>query len=247
MKDSFKDHFSGHAKIYAESRPTYPDSLFDYLATLVVQPDQVWDCATGNGQAAQALAKRFARVVATDASAKQIANALPVENVEYRVATAENSGLPDQSVTVVTVAQALHWFHFDAFFAEVDRVLKPGGVLAVWAYELFHMSPAADAVIDKLYSDTLKDYWPPERRHIERGYADIPFPYPLIATPDFFIEVQWSTEQIMGYLNSWSAVRKFIEAEGVNPVEAIAGELRRNTHPLNRVVWPLILKVGRKV
>ena len=178
MTDDFKDHFSKQSKFYADCRPTYPEPLFDYLATLVPATARVWDCATGNGQAAQALAGRFAEVIATDASANQIANARPVAGVEYRISAAENSGLSNNSVDLITVAQALHWFDFPAFFAEVERVLRPGGVLAVWGYELFQIDPAMDAVIGDLYSRTLRDYWPPERRLLERGYADIVFPYP---------------------------------------------------------------------
>ena len=118
MASEFKDHFSSHADQYARSRPTYPAELFDYLMSLTSLRGLAWDCATGSGQAAVALAGHFAQVVATDASAAQIANAAAHPNVAYLVATAENSGLSNESVDVITVAQALHWFDFSAFFNE---------------------------------------------------------------------------------------------------------------------------------
>jgi ubiquinone/menaquinone biosynthesis C-methylase UbiE len=115
------DHFSAVANRYAD-RPHYPAALFDYLATLVPRTAVVWDCAAGNGQATLDLAQRFDRVVATDASRKQIASATPHPKVEYRVASAEQSGLPAASIGLITVAQALHWIW--TFLREARRVLE---------------------------------------------------------------------------------------------------------------------------
>ena len=134
MTQSFHDHFSDVAKRYADFRPHYPAALFDYLATLVPRTPLVWDCACGNGQATVDLAERFERVIATDASREQVASARPNPKVEYRVAPAEQSGLPAESVGLITVAQALHWFDLDRFYAEARRVLYSNGVLAAWAY-----------------------------------------------------------------------------------------------------------------
>ena len=72
-----KDHFSGHADRYEAFRPTYPDALFLYLSSLCTRRDLGWDCATGNGQAAVALAPYFSAIIATDASQKQIDHARP--------------------------------------------------------------------------------------------------------------------------------------------------------------------------
>ena len=118
MKPTFHDHFSGVANRYVDFRPHYPAELFDYVATLVPRTSLVWDCACGNGQATLDLAQRFERVIATDASREQIASAMPHPKVEFRVAPAEQSGLPDESVGLITVAQALHWFDLERFYAE---------------------------------------------------------------------------------------------------------------------------------
>jgi len=88
---SFKDHFSKQAADYARFRPRYPREMFEYLGRIAPSRALAWDCATGNGQAAVGLAAVFERVIATDASEKQIANAEPHERVEYRVAPAEES------------------------------------------------------------------------------------------------------------------------------------------------------------
>lgn len=157
----FKDHFSGHAGQYARFRPRYPEALFSYLALLAPVREFAWNCATGNGQAAIGLAAHFERVIATDASSQQIESAEPHARVEYRVAPAENSRLPADSIDLVTAAQALHWFDIPAFFAEAQRVLKPGGVTAVWAYNLLRISPEVDALVNRFYLETTAAFWPP--------------------------------------------------------------------------------------
>src|SRR5688572_27473051 len=168
MTQTFHDHFSGVAGRYADFRPHYPAALFDYLASLVPADAAVWDCAAGNGQATVDLAKRFRSVMATDASAEQIASASPQPGVEFRVASAEASGLPDFSVSLVTVAQAMHWFDLERFYAEVDRVLLPGGVLAAWAYGINVVEgEEVNAIVQDFYGNTLDEYWPPQRRLVE--------------------------------------------------------------------------------
>ena len=244
---TFADHFSGHADVYARFRPTYPDTLFDWLATQVPRDAVVWDCATGNGQAATSLAARFSEVFATDASAQQIAAADARPNIHYGVAGAEDSGLPAQSVDLVTVAQALHWFDHTAFATEVQRVLRPGGLVVAWCYELYSITPEIDAPMLHLCHDIVGADWPPERRYIETGYADIPWPWPKIATPTFSMAAQWSVEQTLGYLRSWSASKRWQAREGSDPVALIETDLRRAWGPdeTRLATWPLRMLVSR--
>ena len=224
----FKDHFSGHAADYASHRPTYPGELFEFLAGLVPRRSLAWDSATGSGQAAVALAGWFDRVIGTDASAQQIASAACVPgNLELRVAKAEDSGLPDRSVDLVTVAQALHWFDFAAFYAEVRRVLAPGGALAVWCYELTRVSPEVDVIIDRFYRGKINAFWPPERGHIESGYREIPFPFQqVVDVPEFSMAVEWTADDLLNYLQTWSAVRRYIAVLGDDPVGDLEPELQ---------------------
>lgn len=249
----FADHFSGHADAYARYRPTYPPALFAYLADCCAAHDRAWDCATGNGQAAIGLAAHFAQVMATDASAEQIAAASPHPRVTYAVARARESPLGPATADLVTVAQALHWIDPDPFYAEVYRVLKPAGLFAAWTYGLFQVDPtdpAADAVnplIRTFYHERVGPYWPPARRHIEAEYQSLPFPFDERATPDFTLTMAWSLEEVLGYLRTWSATKRYLRDRGHDPVTAMTPAFTRawGAPAVQREMqWPLPLRLG---
>jgi SAM-dependent methyltransferase len=251
---AFKDHFSTQAAAYAEFRPEYPPALFDFVASLVDRRDAAWDCGTGSGQAAVALADHFTHVVATDASEAQIAAARtrrPHPRVEYRVVPAEASGLPNASVNVVAVAQSLHWFDLARFYAEVRRVVAPGGALAVWSYgDPVLDDPALDERLQRFNAETVGPYWPPERRLVGEGYLALPFPFAESAAPALTLEQAWTIGELAGYLRSWSATARYAAAHGSDPVTQIEGELA----PLwgdqagrRRVRWPLTVRAGHVV
>lgn len=250
MNQTFHDHFSGFASRYADFRPHYPAALFDYLTTLVPRNSLVWDCACGNGQATLDLAERFARVIATDASREQIASAKAHAKAEFRVVPAERSGLPDESVGLVTVAQALHWFDLDRFYAEARRVLKPGGVLAVWAYGILEAEgEQVHQLCHEFYADTVGPYWPPERTLVEAGYRTLPFPFAEETPPALRMEARWTLEQLLGYFSTWSATNRLIKATGHNPLEPLSRALSSVWGDANRprlIAWPLALRVGRR-
>lgn len=243
----FKDHFSGASSDYQRNRPTYPSELFAFLAEQVSGHDCAWDCATGTGQAAQLLARHFIRVIATDASATQIARAVNDPRIDYRVASAEASGLANASIDLLTVAQALHWFDIPAFFREARRVLKLRGIIAVWSYNLLIIEPAIDEVINHLYGPVLDPWWPPERKLVESDYRDIDFPFKRIDTPVFALETRWTLDQLLGYLRTWSAVRRYQNERGSDPVIATGAALlplwgERDT--VRTIRWPMPLRVG---
>ena len=189
---SFKDHFSDKSANYAKYRPHYPDALFDYLAGLCDARERAWDCATGNGQSALGLVAHFERVIATDASAAQVDAAIAHPKVSYRVAPAEQSGLNDVSVDLLTVGQALHWFDLPRFFAEAERVVRTNGVVAAWSYRMCTVETHIDAVLDELYSGIVDAFWPPERAIVDTGYRDIDFPAPLLDIPAFDMSQTWT-------------------------------------------------------
>jgi len=247
LSPSFKDHFSWHAAAYAAARPDYPEALFAWLAGLAPDRDTAWDCATGNGQAARALAGHFRRVVATDASAEQIANAAPDPRVEYRTATAESPGLTPASASLVTVAQALHWLDRPRFYAAARGVLRPHGVIAAWSYGLFNIEPALDTLVHHFYRHVTGPYWPPERRLIDERYATLDFPFGEIEPPDFTMERDWTCAQVLAYLGTWSAVQRYRRARGRDPVSDLAQAFSRlwGDASRRRVRWPLYLRVGR--
>jgi hypothetical protein len=245
---TFKDHFSTQADRYTRYRPGYPRELFEYLATLPASRSEAWDCGTGNGQAAVALAEFFEHVDATDPSARQIEHATPHPRVRYHVAPAERCPLADDSVDLVTVAQALHWFDLDAFYTEVRRVGRRGSILAVWTYGLATITPEVDNVVLRLYSDVLGDYWPPERRIVEDRYQSIAFPFAAIEPPLLAMEAMWNLADLLGYLSTWSSAQKYLEAHGADPLELVRADLAQawGSADVERTVhWPLHLRVGR--
>lgn len=245
--ESFKDHFSKQAEEYAKFRPRYPRELFVWLGTTAPGTEVAWDCATGNGQAAVELAQIFGRVVATDASEKQVANAERHPRIEYRVATAEESGIESGSADLITVAQALHWFDLERFYPEVRRVLKQRGVIAATAYKLATVSASVDAVVNRYYSEIVGSYWPAERVLVEK-FEELPFPFTEIETPPFEMVAEWGVDQLLGYLRTWSATQRFIAAENRDPLEGVEEDLRKAWgDEVRRVVWPLTVRVGYSV
>jgi SAM-dependent methyltransferase len=245
---TFKDHFSAHATLYAQARPTYPPALFDWLANLCPQNELAWDAGCGNGQASAALAKHFSQVFATDPSDPQIAATTAHAKVRYAVEPAERCSLPDASADLVTVAQALHWFDVERFYKEARRVLKPDGRIAVWTYERSTVSPEVDAVFARLYRGELDAYWAPERRHVEAGYATLPFPFERIETPAFELRCDWTLPQYLAYLRSWSAVQKLAKQTGRDIVGEFESEMRAawgEAETVREVRWPLTVIAGR--
>ena len=244
---NFKDHFSSNAAGYAAYRPTYPKDLVNALADISPSQALALDCGCGTGQLSVLLAERFDQVVATDASAAQIEKAEPHQRVTYRAALAEDSGLPDASVDLITVAQAAHWLDLDKFYAEVRRVARPNAVVALITYGVLHVEGDADPAVQRFYYDTIGPYWPAERRHVEDGYRGLPFPFHETRLPDLAIEVSWTLDDLVGYINTWSAVRAAEKALGTNPAVEFEQELRKlwdDAATRRRVTWQLSLRVG---
>ncbi len=244
----FKDYFSDAPDAYRQFRPRYPEAMIEYLAGIAPSRSLAWDCATGNGQAACLLARHFDRVIATDASAKQIGSAAAADGVDYRVERAEASSLDEQSVDLVTVAQALHWFDLPAFEQELRRVGRPGAVLAAWSYPLLRSTPAVDAVIERLYDGILGEYWTAERRLVQQGYGGIRFSLDPLDAPTFAMHDDWSLDQLLGYLSTWSAAKRYRAQNGRDPVALVVDDLERawgDRQSSVRVSWTLALKLWR--
>ncbi len=241
----FKDHFSRQAEIYAKARPTYPEDLFEYLAAKAPARQLCWDCATGNGQAATSIARYFEQVIATDGSPQQITNAVKRNNITYRVGTAEQSGLPDSSVDLITVATAAHWFNLDLFYKEAERVAKPNGLLALWTYSEAKISKKIDELMEWFMYDYLHDYWPDGRWYVRNKYETLPFPYTAMQTPDFFCRMNWNRQQWLNYVMSWSAYNNYIAKNPDEPVqEVLLPKLNMlwNYTEVKPVTWQLHLK-----
>lgn len=261
--ESHPDHFSTYADRYARYRPRYPAALFEFLAGVAPRRELAWDVGTGNGQCAIGLAEHFRRVIATDASAAQLAHAMAHARIEYRVALAESCDLAEGGVDLISIAQAIHWFRFDAFYENVRRVARPSAVLAAICYTLPRVDPVIDAVCDRYYRDVTGPYWPPDRRYIDECYATIPFPFDEIAVPrltgavdranpppSFEGRAEWTRAEYAAYLDTWSAVQRFKQRNGRDPFAEIADELAAawpDGHARRAVRWPIYMRAGRVV
>jgi|CXWL01.1.fsa_nt_gi SAM-dependent methyltransferase len=259
----FHDHFSERAPGYAIYRPTYPRELVDYLSDLTIgasaqssiSPGEIlirgtaWEAGCGSGQLTHVLAERFERVIATDASADQIAQARPHPRAEYRVARADASGLPDHAADLAIAAQAAHWFDLDAYYAEVRRVVRPGGFVALVVYGI-HVTddPHIDRIVKHFYGQILGPFWPPQRRFVEEGYQTMPFPFDEISSPRFEMRAEWTLAEMLGYVQTWSAVGALARTKGRAEIDAFREEVSiawGNSQTKRTIRWPLSMRLGR--
>jgi SAM-dependent methyltransferase len=242
-----KDNFSARSDKYAKFRPTYPKELYTFLLSLIEKKERAWDCGTGNGQIARELAKHFTEVYATDISESQVSNAVTAENIFYKVQPVEESSFPPEYFDLIVVGQAIHWFNFEAFYKVVRGTLKPEGIFAVVGYSLFRTGDETDRVIDHFYKDITHPYWDDERHYVDENYKTIPFPFKEIEAPQITSTVEWTFEQMVGYLGTWSAVQHYIKANGKDPVELVLSELQE-TWPQNTtktITFNFFLRAGK--
>lgn len=240
-----KDLFSGHSAAYAQYRPGYPQELFAYLRKLCASRERAWDCGTGNGQVAGELANFFEQVYATDISINQISQAIQKPNIHYTKQAAENTNFSHAYFDLVTVGQAVHWFDFTSFYSEIKRVLKKDAVIALFGYGLVRSDLATNKIIDHLYNELVGKYWAAERCYIKEAYKSILFPFEEIEVPEFKIEQHWSFERLIGYLNTWSAVKAYEQETGKNPVAALKGDLQRTFGEVGSLNFPVFARIGR--
>lgn len=244
---NFKDHFSKDSDGYATYRPSYPRYLVSVLANLCPRQHRALDCGCGTGQLSVLLSESFKEVIATDASSAQIAKAQRKDNVRYKTALAEQSGLADGSVDLITVAQAAHWLDLEPFYKEVARVARPNSILALITYGVLHVEGCVDSLVQQFYYQNIGAYWPIERQHVESGYQDLPFPFTEIQVPALEIQEFWTLDELIGYFNTWSAVKAATNALGVNPTETLRDALLSkwgNPENKKKISWPLSMRIG---
>jgi SAM-dependent methyltransferase len=243
---SFPDHFSAIAARYATFRPTYPAALVDALASLAA-PGTAWDIGCGNGQLAVALASKFTRVIATDPSQAQLDAAIRNPRVEYQCSPAESSGLPDASVDLAVAAQAAHWFDWPRFVDEVGRVAKPGALIALVSYGNLDLDGTVGEAVER-YRYVVEPYWPPERVHVDNGYQDLVLPWPAVRAPAIDMTAQWSRDELLGYIQTWSATARLVESEGMDAVDALRADVTAAWQPddVRTIRWPLAIRLARR-
>jgi ubiquinone/menaquinone biosynthesis C-methylase UbiE len=245
---STSDLFGDRAEEYARHRPTYPDALFDHLLELVERRDLAWDCGAGSGQTSRSLAGRFAQVVATDASLRQLANATAPARVRFVAAASEAAPLRDRCTDLVTVSAALHWFDRPRFYAEVRRVARPGAILAVWSYYQSLIEPTIDAVLARYAEDVVGPLWSPGMRLNRSGYRDLDFPFERLPWPGFQAQARMRLEDLFQYMRTWSASQEWQRTRGTDPVDEVRDDVARawgDPETQRAVRWPLYGAIGR--
>lgn len=245
---TFADHFSQIARTYAAFRPHYPVALAGALAARCNQTELAWDAGCGNGQLSVALAAKFEQVIATEPAQAQLDAAERHPNVEYRCEPAEKSSLGAGSVDLAVAAQAAHWFDWPAYVAEVARVARPGALVALVSYGIVEVAGSAGQTIAHYYHDVAGPFWPAGRQHVENGYRDLAWPWQAVEAPQLAMTAQWSRDQLLGYVASWSATARLVDAQGPAPYDALRSELARawpDDHETREIRWPLALRLAR--
>lgn len=242
------ENFSKQSHSYSRFRPDYPQQLYDFLLHFISNKKTAWDCGTGNGQVAVKLSQYFEQVFATDISAGQIENAVKKKNIFYSLENAEQTSFTDNQFDLITVAQAIHWFDFEELYKEAKRTLKPGGIIAVFGYNLFKINKETNAIIDNFNKNIIGPYWDKERKYVDENYDTIPFPFEEIKSPKFLNKYKWEFEHVIGYLNTWSAVQHFIAKNQTNPVDQIIVPLKDawENEATREISFPIFMRVGRK-
>lgn len=241
-----KDNFSKQANEYSKFRPHYPDEMIEYIVSFAKNKFEALDIATGNGQVANKLSNYFDKVYATDISENQLKNAIQQQNIIYQKESAEETSFDYNQFDLITVAQALHWFDFDKFYTEINRILKPDGIFAVLGYGLFHSNPDSDKILQHFYHDITGIYWDKERKYLDENYETIPFPLEEFEVKSFKNEFTWTFEQLVGYLNTWSAAQHYITKNNQNPIDLIYDDLRISWEKGDKkVTFPLLLRIGK--
>ena len=206
--------FADKSDLYAAARPQYPEEIYTFLKQVAPSHDLAWDCACGNGQVASDLARYFERVEATDVSREQISNASKTDRVSYSVSESESTPFEDGIFDLVCVGQALHWFDYERFWPELDRVLKPNGVFAAWGYLFPNVNSEIEEVLRTNFYPVIEPYWSNRNQILWNRYQDISIPYQLLDSPEFTFATSWNLDQFLMYLHTWSAVRRCMDSIG---------------------------------
>jgi len=217
--------FDDKSELYAQARPSYPPALYRFLAAQCHVTERAWDCACGSGQSAVDLIHYFNRVDATDVSPNQIAHALRHPCIAYAVSPSERTAFAAGRFDLICVAQALHWMRFDAFWPEVKRVLKPGGVFAAWGYSWTRIEPEIDRRIQTYLLDVIAPYWAKQNQLLWNQYRDVALPFEPIERPDFVMETEWTLGELMAYLHTWSSTRRCIATIGDGFFDTLAEQV----------------------
>ena len=156
--------------------------------------------------------------------------------------------LDDASVDLAVAAQAAHWFDWPRYVAEVARVTRPGALVALVSYGILHVAGAADAIVARYYHDDVGPFWPPGREHVENGYRDLAWPWAAVEAPAIDMTAEWTRDELLGYVATWSATVKMLGVKGPAAYERLGMQLAEVWPDDERrtVSWPLAIRLARR-
>ena len=174
------EKFSNKADNYAKGRPDYPVAVVDFIKTLIDEQPIIADIGAGTGKFTKLIADLGYQVFAVEPN-QDMFNQLQitvadVPNAKTVLATSEATTLADQSIDIITVAQALHWFDLEKFKVECQRILKPNG----WVVAMYNNGVDArnnqaqhriDATKDFFVQPVIKEFRTPITYNREKWLA----------------------------------------------------------------------------
>ncbi|XP_067121950.1 putative methyltransferase DDB_G0268948 isoform X1 [Centruroides vittatus] len=216
-----------HAAEYAKYRPRSPpavaEKIIQYLKEKITTLNHALDIGCGSGQSTALFASHFEKVTGIDVSQAQIEEAIKnnkFTNVEYKVSSAEDTKLENESIQLVAASQSVHWFDLDKFYNEVDRLLVPNGVLAMYGYSVVMPHPLdvkvrekAVDIVNKFYEEDIGKYWSPERKHVDNSYEDITFPYRDYIRTTVTHQSDLPLLNYLGYFTTWSSYQELLKED----------------------------------
>ncbi|XP_037542250.1 putative methyltransferase DDB_G0268948 [Nematolebias whitei] len=233
-----------HASIYQQYRFTPPAELknviIQYLDTKKGQPHELAvDLGCGTGQFTRLLAPHFKEVVGMDVSENQVDEARTVPgdpNVTYRQGTAEDLPFEDGTVDLLTAASAAHWFDKSKFLPEANRVLKPGGCIALLGFSdtnvRFNYKDCGDG-ITQIYQEVKQVLQPYTSNPVavsEGKLQDLfsAIPYPEKRRMDNFpVKTLLSVRNLVGFIRTWSMFQTYEEKDPQGAEDLLANIQKR--------------------
>ncbi|KAK4319005.1 hypothetical protein Pmani_010090 [Petrolisthes manimaculis] len=226
--------------MYSKFRPRPPTSLTPRIVSYLKEKydgplTAATDVGCGSGQTTHILTSHFKHVTGLDISQAQINQANTLNDnphVSFKVSGAESLPFAATSLQLVTAGQACHWFDMKKFYDEVDRILVPGGVLALYGY-LFPepINTRADnklkEILKQVYKEELSGY-------IQKGSEDvylnnykldkynmIYYKHSQIRDESHYTDRTVTVADLTGYIGTWSGLQNFRQDKGEEAAQKV--------------------------